>query len=96
VHSPREIESIGLEPNKFISEEIGGKCLFCDCTAVSLLQRSAGKISRNYCPSSMARSSTKTSVDSHNNISGQSLMLTRAKEIAKKNQVDSYSENARQ
>ena len=44
----------------------------------------------------MTRNSTKTSVDSHNNISGQSLMLTRAKEIAKKNQVDSYSENAHQ
>ena len=36
VHSPKEIESNGPEPSKFISQQFSGKWLFCGCTAVSL------------------------------------------------------------
>jgi hypothetical protein len=55
VHSPKKIESNGPEPNKFISEQISGKWVFCDCTAVSLPQRSVDPFSRNYFPTMMGK-----------------------------------------
>jgi hypothetical protein len=97
VHSPKEIESIGPEPSKFISKQIEGKWLFCDCTEVSLPQRSAGRFSQDRCPRIMARKSTNTNENIRGNISNQTLKAY-LRQINDKSifRLESYLENAHQ
>jgi hypothetical protein len=58
----------GLVPSKFISRQIVGKWLSGDCTAVSLLQRSAHMCTLGLSASKPRINSTNTSRNIHNKL----------------------------